>query len=305
MFDPNVAKVLERIGPDDVVLDIGGWARCFNRANYVMDSGPYENHGTWYRDHFRLGPQGGDVEHFTADGWLQRDICHHDPFPFEDKSIDFCICSHTLEDVRDPVWVCSEMNRIAKRGYIEVPSPAFELTRDREPGVPVGLCHHRWIVDIRGNLVVFLPKWHFIHGDPRYSLPKAIGMEAVPQERQVSWLFWEGELCADEHHWSQDDVSEMVLSLWMRETGESREEVLRQVEVFAESKKPDDVSHTRIGQLEQQLAEALQRSDALQAQLDRFSDLGPTAMDVTRRLRRISRRHPKLSSLIKQVVKVA
>lgn len=256
MFDENVAEVLARIGPDDVVLDIGGWARCFNRANYVMDVCTYETRGKWYWDHHRLGPQGGDVEHFTADGWLQRDICHRDPFPFEDKSIDFCICSHTLEDIRDPVWACSEMSRVAKRGYIEVPSPVFELTRDREPSVPVGLSHHRWIVDIRGNLVVFLPKHHYIHGDPRHSLPRAVGLEVAPPERQVSWLFWEGELCAGEHYWSKDDVAEMVLSLWMRETGESREEVLRQIEVFAGSKKADDVSHTRIGQLEQQLAEA-------------------------------------------------
>ena len=56
------------------------------------------------------------------DTWIQRDICDREPYPFDDDELDFVICSHTLEDVRDPIWVCSEMARIAKAGYIEVPS---------------------------------------------------------------------------------------------------------------------------------------------------------------------------------------
>ncbi len=51
-----------------------------------------------------------------------RDICDHEPYPFGDQEFDFVICSQTLEDVRDPIWVCSEINRIGKAGYIEVPS---------------------------------------------------------------------------------------------------------------------------------------------------------------------------------------
>ena len=39
-----------------------------------------------------------------------------------DGFFDFAICSHTLEDVCDPVWVCEELARVAKAGYIEVPS---------------------------------------------------------------------------------------------------------------------------------------------------------------------------------------
>ena len=320
MFEQNVAQVLERIGPDDVVLDIGGWARCFNRANYVMDGGPYETHGTWYWEQYRLGPQGGDVEHFNADRWIRRDICHHDPFPFEDKSIDFCICSHTLEDIRDPSWVCREINRVAKRGYIEIPSPVFEFTRDREPSDPVGLSHHRWIVDVRDDFIAFFPKHHYIHGDPRHSLPRSIGM-AVPPERQVSWLFWEGELHAGELPWSKDDVAEMVISVWMRETGESRDDVLRQIAAYAESqerlKDRDRVAdsknqldrenelNARIADLERQLADAHRLGGELEARLDQFSDLGPTAIDVTLRLRRASRRYPKLSSIVKQVIRVA
>src|SRR5689334_18962407 len=48
MFEPNVQRVLQLISADDVVLDIGGWASPFNRANYVMDAFPYETRG-FYR----------------------------------------------------------------------------------------------------------------------------------------------------------------------------------------------------------------------------------------------------------------
>ena len=45
MFDPNVPKVLSKIHDGDLVLDIGGWGRPFNRADYVLDSGPFETRG--------------------------------------------------------------------------------------------------------------------------------------------------------------------------------------------------------------------------------------------------------------------
>lgn len=155
MYEPNVARVLGMIHPDDVVLDIGGWARPFSRANYVMDAEPYET-----RNYYGA-PQGGTHEYFTADTWIQRDICDRAPYPFGTKEIDFVICSHTLEDVRDPLWVCSEMVRVAKRGYIEVPSRAAESCRGVVPG-QVGWPHHRWLIDIDGQQVIFLKQ--IIHG---------------------------------------------------------------------------------------------------------------------------------------------
>jgi hypothetical protein len=128
MHPPNVDLILGRLAPHDVVLDIGGWGRPFNRANYVLDQEPYETRGF-----MRLPAQGGEREHFTRDTWIQRDICTHQPYPFGDQAIDFVICSHTLEDVRDPLFVCSEMVRIAKAGYLEVPSRVAESWRGGGP----------------------------------------------------------------------------------------------------------------------------------------------------------------------------
>ena len=183
MFEQNVALVLDRISSSDVVVDIGGWARPFNYATHVMDAQPYDTRG-------RYGtPQGGPQERFDASTWIQRDICSHEQYPFDDKTVDFVICSHTLEDVRDPIWVCSEMIRIAKRGYIEVPSRLAESCRGVEPG-QVGWSHHRWLIEIADSDVTFLMKYHMIHSRKRYSLPASYLRNLSPSDR-VQWLFWD------------------------------------------------------------------------------------------------------------------
>jgi len=183
VYEPNAARVLSLLEPEDRVLDIGGWGRPFNRANYVMDAMPYETRG------YYGSRQGGEREFFTKDTWIQRDICDRQPYPFKDKELDYVICSHTLEDVRDPLWVCSEMVRISKRGYLEVPSRLAESSRGVEPS-QVGWSHHRWLVDIEGNEVRFLMKYHMIHSHWRFSLPTSF-VRRQPEEKQVQWLFWD------------------------------------------------------------------------------------------------------------------
>jgi len=192
MHDANVAEVLARIAPNDLVLDVGGWARPFNRADIVMDAEPYETRG-YYRDR---AAQGGEIERFTQETWIRRDICEHTPFPFGDKEIDFVICSHTLEDVRDPLWVCAEMVRVAKRGYLEVPSRIAESCRGVEPG-QVGWSHHRWLVDIVGDHVQFLMKYHMIHSHWRFSLPER-HLRQLRDQQLVQWLFWDGSFSYSE-----------------------------------------------------------------------------------------------------------
>ena len=48
-------------------------------------------------------------------------------WPFPDKTFDFVVCSHLLEDVRDPITVCRELCRVGKAGYIETPSRIREI----------------------------------------------------------------------------------------------------------------------------------------------------------------------------------
>lgn len=56
---------------------------------------------------------------------------------------DFCLCSHTIEDIANPKLACDRMQKIAKAGYIAVPSRHVEFCRFE--GQYRGYYHHRWI----------------------------------------------------------------------------------------------------------------------------------------------------------------
>lgn len=191
MLDSSRAEILSRIGEDDLVLDVGGWAKPFARADWVIDLMPHETRGLYGYD------QGSrDDERFSARTWVQRDICDREPWPFDDGRFDFAVCSHTLEDVRDPVWVCSELSRVARAGYVEVPSRLEEQSYGIQ-GPWVGWGHHHWLVDVEDGGLVFVFKHHIVHGPEEYRLPPEYhaGLSA---EQKVETLFWEATLPARE-----------------------------------------------------------------------------------------------------------
>ena len=107
MLEESRERILDLLGEDDLVLDVGAWAHPFARADWVLDLQPYETRGLYGYDQ---GEKGN--ERFTEASWVVRDICDHEPWPFDDDQFDFIICSHTLEDIRDPVWVCQEIQRV-------------------------------------------------------------------------------------------------------------------------------------------------------------------------------------------------
>jgi Methyltransferase domain len=183
MLESSVLRILERLEPDDVVLDIGGWGRPFTRANWVMDLMPYESRGLYGRD-------GPEPEHFTQETWIQRDVCDREPYPFGDKEIDFVVCSHTLEDVRDPIRVCEEMVRVAKAGYIEVPSRLEEQSYGFQ-GPWAGWGHHRWLIDVTKDRIEFSFKPHLLHNRESDHFPPGF-REALSPEQRVATLWWKG-----------------------------------------------------------------------------------------------------------------
>lgn len=183
MLPESLTRILDRLGPEDVLLDIGAWGRPLTRADWVMDLKPYETRGYY-------GHDGPPPERFSKETWIQRDICDREPYPFTDNELDFVICSHTLEDVRDPVWVCSEMARIAKAGYIEVPSRLEEQSYGFQ-GPWTGWSHHRWLTDkTDDDRLEFVFKHHVVHNRRRDRFPYGYERALSPQERVVT-LWWE------------------------------------------------------------------------------------------------------------------
>ncbi|MCL4421785.1 MAG: methyltransferase domain-containing protein [Actinobacteria bacterium] len=183
MIHESLERLSQILAEDDLVLDVGGWARPFSRADLVLDQMPYETRGLY-------GHDGEGPERFDASSWIQRDICAREPWPFSDNQIDFAICSQTLEDVRDPLWVCAELVRVAKAGYIEVPSRLEEQTYGIQ-GPWVGWGHHRWLVDISDRRIEFVFKHHIIHGKPAAHFPATFAGNLKPAER-VQSLWWKG-----------------------------------------------------------------------------------------------------------------
>ena len=213
MLLSNSDKIMSFLKPTDVVLDIGGWAHPFRRANWGMDMGDFDSRGAYNRTFARnnpLPPIGGDVEFFTRDTWIQRDICEKTPYPFKDKQLDFVVCSHTLEDIRDPLWVCSEMIRIAKCGYVETPSRMWETCRGRESRDTAGLSHHRWLIELRNGELTFLQKLHMIHR-MEYSFPSWYASTMTDEQSNVV-LFWDDEFRYSELVLHGDAQNEEMLS---------------------------------------------------------------------------------------------
>lgn len=193
MYEPARARILQTLDDDALVLDIGGWAKPFTRADWVLDVESYDTRGQWGTD--------GDPaeERFTRETWVQRDICDHEPWPFGDDQFDFVVCAQTLEDVRDPIWTCREIARVGRAGYIEVPSRLVEQTWNVQ-GDWVGYGHHHWLIDIDADRahIDFVFKPHVLpRRDRPCTLPAWVSGDIRDEER-ISQLWWQGAFTASE-----------------------------------------------------------------------------------------------------------
>ena len=195
MLAANLERILAALPDDARVLDVGGWAGPLNRADYILDYMPYESRGALMPDGFGPGP-----ERFSEETWIRRDICDHDPYPFPDDYFDYVVCVFTLEDLRDPIWVCREMSRIGRAGYIEVPSLIDELSwgvPEASGGPWCGHMHHRWLCTEEDGELVFMEKYHSIHSNSRVTVPSSWAAHLTPEERTLAH-FWDGEVHARE-----------------------------------------------------------------------------------------------------------
>lgn len=188
MLDASRRRLLTSTPDTARVLDIGGWAKPLPRADAVLDLLPYATRGLY-------GAEDDTPERFTEATWTQRDICAHEPWPYPDDAFDLAICSHTLEDVRDPVWVCRELSRVARAGYVEVPAPVEELTWGVH-GPWVGWTHHHWVCEAEGAGLRFTFKPHLL-GAPGRHLPAGTTEGLAPEDRVIA-IWWTGSLPARE-----------------------------------------------------------------------------------------------------------
>ncbi|MGV3724219.1 MAG: hypothetical protein ACO1SX_25270, partial [Actinomycetota bacterium] len=88
MKHENALRIANALPQSARVVDVGGGASAFPRADYVIDALPFEARNA-------LGaPDGIGTPRYTPDTWCQVDLCDHTPWPFPDKFFDYAVCSH-------------------------------------------------------------------------------------------------------------------------------------------------------------------------------------------------------------------
>lgn len=163
-----------RIPEGAQVLEVGPGTSCFRRADVFVDVVDAPS-----------VPEGKLLKHDIAVSQL----------PFPDKFFDFAYCRHTLEDMYDPFAACREMSRVAKRGYIETPSPIAELCRGVDGGSPDwrGYHHHRFFVWEQGGELQFVAKYPVVE-HARCNEESLVGRLKLGPQYWSTYYLWEDEI---------------------------------------------------------------------------------------------------------------
>ncbi len=132
--DEFLARALE-LSPEDGVLDVGGGAEPFQLASVVCEK---ELNDSVQRAGRRAN---FDRRYVAADAQA---------LPFPDRNFDFAFSRHVLEHAADPRAACTEMMRVAARGYVETPNALSEYL--------VGDPTHRWLVRAEDDTIIFTPR---------------------------------------------------------------------------------------------------------------------------------------------------
>ena len=172
-----------RISSKDKILDIGGSMKQHEaiKIHTLVDI-----------IHPEEAPYGASK--LRADNFVKLDITR-EKLPFKDNEFDFCLCTHTLEDLSHPFLVLDEMSRVAKRGYIATPSMGkdmvfshFDITNwltgsRRLPGK----AHHKWFFIKKRKKLQIISKNCPILYTSRFHI---VGWEGESEMR----YYWEGEI---------------------------------------------------------------------------------------------------------------
>ena len=108
--------------------------------------------------------------------------------PFKDNEFDFVITSHVIEHVDDFQFFISEIERISKKGYIELPTKlgdnlVFENSND-----------HLWMFeyDDNSNILLASKKQEFI--EPFVSVSTAKKLEKIFRQSLILEIIWSDKI---------------------------------------------------------------------------------------------------------------
>ena len=171
------------------VLDVGGsvghW--FWDKTDVIFDIiPPTTAYGTTFSGEYISGNA------TLPEGWKKLNAYIKDNGKF-----DFVICRQTLEDLGHPEFVVNQLQKVAKAGWIGVPSKYFEMTRGLYPEMPNsrGLHHHRWIYTSKNGRWYGLPKMGWTDSISDSSLSMKLNGNPWAHELSFYWeknidVFW-------------------------------------------------------------------------------------------------------------------
>jgi ubiquinone/menaquinone biosynthesis C-methylase UbiE len=156
-----------------LVLDVGGGAKPNPYADVVLE-----------RD-----PEGGETNVGSARA-LGRVLVWGDAerMPFRNGSFDLALCFHVLEHVANPAACLTELQRVARAGYIETPNEIFDIV--------CPYVHHRNRVSFDGQVLRVLRKerWDIERFADRYGrrrvgeVIRALSRDPAALHVQYRWV---------------------------------------------------------------------------------------------------------------------
>ncbi|MDX1279339.1 methyltransferase domain-containing protein [Oceanihabitans sediminis] len=209
LFDKQKALEASEVVPETGnVLDVGGGMCPLAKATHVLDLESFDNFLST-EEKFITGTT---ERRFSIDTWIQMDICSG-KWPFPDNYFDFVWCSHTLEDIRDPVHVCKEMSRVGKKGFVICPSIGREIVHDMDykddANLYNGYRNHRWFVTKEEDKLLFIFKdgystvYKYVNEEYKEKLKNNLNMGVIS-------VFWEDKIEGEELFIQPDNTFKII-----------------------------------------------------------------------------------------------
>jgi hypothetical protein len=161
----NLIKTEKEKNSNYRVIDIGGVVNGWTRpvADFIVD-----------------------INSVNSNNSLNIDICIESQWNLlldvvkKQGKFDYCICTHTLEDLYNPFSALKFIPQIANKGIISMPDARTELSRI-ENSSWLGYIHHRWIFDHTNEKMLIIPKLNFLESIVTKSFQKN------PTEIRYEW----------------------------------------------------------------------------------------------------------------------
>ena len=108
--------------------------------------------------------------------------------PFKDKEFDFVVASHVMEHVEDVEFFIKELERVSKKGYIELPTMlednlVFENKKD-----------HLWHMDFDDDDLKLLISKKIEYFQPLLTVSSAKRLNKIFRKSLVLELYWEDKI---------------------------------------------------------------------------------------------------------------